>query len=82
METHVTRRVDDSGSSVGWHLHFDTAGVTDVWITGPEGDDDEKPTDQFRIEMATKQGRQSATLVLDRETLSRIAVDSNTILAR
>jgi len=79
MEAHVTRR----GCAIRWHCHLDATAdpaAVDVWITGPPASEDESPDDEFAIEFAVCD--QTATIVLSRQQLTRIAVDSNTILAR
>ncbi|MDE2986632.1 MAG: hypothetical protein OXT70_01090 [Chloroflexota bacterium] len=82
MEAHVT---GDGTAETKWHCHLDAKAdpaAGNVWITGPAGSDDASLDDGFRVEFAAERGGQSATIVLTRWQLERIAVDSNVILAR
>jgi len=78
MDSHITR-----GGVAQWHLHLDARPATDSqWITGPPPSAAERADDQFRIDLIADGGAQTATIVLTRYQLSRIAVDSAAALAR
>ena len=77
MESHITR-----DGVAQWHLHLDARPSADSqWITGPPHSDHESADDQFRLDLVAEGGAQTATIIMTRYQLSRIAVDSAAALA-